>query len=93
MPAPATLSRLRWKPLPRRVAYNQFLPSRPFAARYNQFFHPTSHKTPGSAKRYSGYRTSTLGQAVFTRGKFPQGVHFRTDHPQGEHHPAVEMRF
>jgi hypothetical protein len=76
LPPPSSLARLRWKPLPVRVAYNQFLPSRPFLQRNRQFFHPTQQKPHGSAKVYSGYRTSTLGQAVFTRGKFPPGVHF-----------------
>jgi len=76
LPTPSTLSRLRWKPLPPRVAYNQFLPSRAFLQRNRQFFHPVQQKPHGSKKVDGSYRTSTLGQRVFTRGKFPPGVHF-----------------
>ena len=75
LPTPSTLGRLRWKPLPPRVAYNQFLPNRAFAARYHQFFHPTKHDPLGSRKNDGSYRTSTLGRHVFTRGKFPVGIH------------------
>jgi hypothetical protein len=63
-----------YKPIPLGVAYNQYLPPVGFRGRIKQYFFPTSHVDQfGSRKELSGARTSTLGRAVFTRGKFKPG--------------------
>jgi hypothetical protein len=75
VPTVAALSAYNsYKPIPLGVAYNQYLPPVGFRGRIKQFFFPTSHVDQfGSRKEDSGARTSTLGRAVFTRGKFKPG--------------------
>jgi hypothetical protein len=74
VPTPDSLSHITWKPLPLAVAFNQYLPQNGFGQRLRQFFHPPKRHNFGSKFSDSQYRTSTLGQDVFTRGRFPKGV-------------------
>jgi hypothetical protein len=74
IPAPQTLSRLTYKPLPVAVAYNQYLPKGGFARRLQNFYHPIHLHPSGSRFDDRGYRTSTLGRDVFTRSRFRPGV-------------------
>ncbi len=69
------LSRLRYKPLPVNAAYFQFLPRNGFGARFRGFFDPGSipDRNFASSKKKQGYKTSTLAQNVFTRGRFKPG--------------------
>ncbi len=58
-----------YKPIPLQVALNQYLPLQGFRQRTLQYFYPKKYEHQfGSRKKYSAARTSTLGQAVFTRG-------------------------
>jgi hypothetical protein len=77
VPTVQQLSRLQYKPLPISIAYNQFLPTPPFAARVRTFFHPKRVQVPltGDPHRHSADGVWTLGKAVFAREKFPTGVH------------------
>ena len=72
IPSPAVLTKLRYQRLNSRVAYNQFLPGPFFAGRVRRFYHgPNDPNLLGeSRKKYTGYRTTTLGRYVFTRSKF-----------------------
>jgi hypothetical protein len=81
VPTIASLSKLTWKPLPIAVAFNQFDPKKPFAFRYNNFFHPVRVHPSGSRLRESGSRTSTLGREVFTRSVFHTNKTVRFTHP------------
>jgi hypothetical protein len=74
VPQPQVLSKLGWKPLPARVAYNQYLPQDGFATRIQNFYHPKHYHPAGSRHENSQGRTSTLGRNVFRRGRFPTGV-------------------
>lgn len=75
LPQPTTLGRLRWKPLPARVAYNQFLPVHTFATRNEQFLHPRIVHPSGSRFEHAPRGISTLSRSVFRRGRFPTGVY------------------
>jgi len=83
IPTVNTLSKLTWKPIGYRVAFNQFLPTKPFATRFQNFFNPVKTHPLGSKNEYSGSRTSTLGRRVFTRGRIKPGttVHFTHSFP------------
>jgi hypothetical protein len=74
VPPVSALSAYNYKTIPLGVAVNQYLPATGFRARISQYFFPRSHIDQfGSRKELSGARTSTLGRAVFTRGKFKPG--------------------
>jgi hypothetical protein len=74
VPPLSALSAYTYAPIPVAVAYDQYLPARGYRQRIAQYFFPRSHVDQfGSRKEDSGARTSTLGRAVFTRGKFKPG--------------------
>jgi hypothetical protein len=74
VPPVAALSAYSYKAIPLNVAYNQYLPPNGFRQRIQQYFFPKKIEHQfGSRKEFSGDRTSTLGRAVFTRGKFKPG--------------------
>jgi hypothetical protein len=75
IPQPQTLSRLRWKPLPQAVAYNQYLPPNGFTRRLTNFYHPRHTTWPGSQHEHGTSHSSTLSQSVSRRGRFPAGVY------------------
>jgi hypothetical protein len=71
-----------YQPIPLGVAYNQYLPAKGFRARIKQFFSPTKHEHQfGSKYEDNGRGVSTLGRAVFTRGKFKPGKTITFTHP------------
>jgi hypothetical protein len=82
VPSIAALSAYNYKAIPLGVALDQYLPPRAFRARIEQYFFPKKflHQF-GSRKQDSGDRTSTLGRAVFTRGKFKAGKTISFTHP------------
>jgi hypothetical protein len=84
IPQRQVLSKLRWKPLPVRRAYRQFLPTDGFTRRFVNFFHPVDVDNPGGRDDESASGVTTLGRNVFTRGKFKAGqIRFpRIDHGQ-----------
>jgi len=87
IPQRQVLSKLRWKPLPVRRAYRQFLPTNGFTRRFVGFFHPETLDhldNPGGREDGSQYGVSTLGRNTFTRGRFKVGqIRFpRIDHGQ-----------
>jgi hypothetical protein len=66
LPQLQVINRPRWAPLSVRLAYRQFVPQGAMGLRLRNYFHPVKqHKGP----------TRTLGSNVFTRGRFPKGVH------------------
>jgi hypothetical protein len=70
LPTLPVIGRPQWGPLAPRMAYRQFLPPGPFSLRMRNFFHPG---VLNNENRQNG--TRTLGSNVFTRSKFPKGVH------------------
>lgn len=80
VPSLTTLSRAAYKPIPVRVALQQFLPSRAFFVRLSPKLHAQNNRHLGSRHDDRGGRTSTLGRHVFTRGVFHAGS-FRFVHP------------
>jgi hypothetical protein len=75
LPTPITLSKLStYKPLPSRVAFNQFLPVHSFAWRNEQFLHPRVVHPAGSRFQHAPRGISTLSRSVFKRGRFPTGL-------------------
>lgn len=75
VPTLASLSRLgSYKPIPYRVAVQQYMPPKDFAERLIQYYYPKSTgRQFGSPNEHSGRRTTTLGWKVFTRGKWHAG--------------------
>lgn len=73
VPNPAVLAKLRWRRMGTRRAFKQFLPQPFFAGRFRRFYHGPDDPNvlPRSRKDDGGYRTTTLGRDVFTRGKYP----------------------
>lgn len=79
LPRPFVLSKLRYKPLPIRVAYRQFVPARPFAQRLYDFDHSTDQHN-GTGYKHEGSKTITLGYRVFNRGRYKPGQLIRPIH-------------
>ena len=77
VPSPAVIGRPRWKPLPPRLAYRQFLPQGAFGLRLRNYFHPgvIQHEA----------RARTWPNEVFRTSRFPKGVYFG----QINHHGPV----
>ncbi|MFO0909664.1 MAG: hypothetical protein U0794_15180 [Isosphaeraceae bacterium] len=75
VPPLSALSRLgSYKPIPYRVAVQQYMPEPGFTQRMVQYYFPKKYDHQfGSRNRYTGSRTSTLSQYVFTRGKWHAG--------------------
>lgn len=75
IPQISALSRLNsYAPIPYSVAINQFVPSPGFARRTVWYNDPPNVKNQfGSKYQHDQFRTSTLGQGVFTRGKWKAG--------------------
>jgi hypothetical protein len=66
LPQLQVINRARWAALSTRLAYRQFVPQGNFGYRQRNFFHGTTQEKRG---------TRTLAKNVFTRGRFPTGVH------------------
>ena len=82
VPDITSLSRLTYKPLPIGVAYQQFKPTRPFAARLYSFNHPNAFKKYEAGYQHNQRRTATLGEAVFHRSVLQtDGPNYRYTHP------------
>jgi hypothetical protein len=72
-----------YKPIPVKVAVQQYLPQPGFGQRIFNYYYPQKHHHDlGSSKKYYGHRTSTLSQYVFTRSKFRKGVPITFTHEQ-----------
>lgn len=81
VPSLSQLSKLNWRPLPIRVAYQQFQLPPGFALRIYDYFHPNKvHQQLGSGHRDSARGVFTLGNRVFTRDPIHAGKHFTFKH-------------
>ncbi len=77
VPTVSALSRFgSYKPIPLRVALQQFNLSAGFNTRVNNFYNPPKqyHEFGYKAAAHAGHRNSTLGYAIFTRGKYKAGT-------------------
>ena len=89
VPSLTTLSQLSsYKPIPARVALEQYLPARGFTARLLNFFYPRLGKTYGNTEGNStqgagtgGHGRIQLGHRVFTREKYKPGKTYTFTHP------------
>jgi hypothetical protein len=83
VPTIAALSAFNsYKPIPLKVALNQYLPPQGFRQRITQYFFPKKYVDQfGSRKSDSWARTSTLAQDVFSRGRFKAGKTISFTHP------------
>jgi hypothetical protein len=70
VPSLQVIGRPQWKPLPPALAYRQFLPANAFGARERNWAHP------GFIPASHHARARTFDNSVFSRGRFPKGVHF-----------------
>jgi hypothetical protein len=102
VPPVSALSRLNYKPIPRAVALQQFVPGRGWSARLHNFAHPQqlSRVPAGKQRSLAGTLPLTLDHSVFTRSKFhtPNVVEFRHNTPviptnrQTEKFPAKGLK-
>ncbi len=83
VPSISSLSQLAWRPLPIKVAYQQFQLPTGFGARIYDYFHPNKvHQQLGSGHRSSARGIFTLGNRVFTRDPIHAGKHTTYTHSQ-----------
>jgi len=74
VPQPSTLSTLDYKPIPKRVAYNQFLPSIAFRMRILNYEDPAKyHFQPKRTNTGSNKAGFTLTQHDFDRSVYHPG--------------------
>lgn len=84
VPQISTLSRLgSYKPIPLRVALQQWNLPAGFNTRVNNFYNPPKQFREFGYKGapHAGHRTTTLGYAVFTRSKYKAGTVTTYTHP------------
>ena len=84
VPTISALSALSsYKPIPLRVALQQWNVPAGFNTRINNFYNPPKvhHQFGYKAKPHAGHRTTTLGYAVFTRSKYKAGTVVTYTHP------------